>query len=230
MDIIPVIDIMAGQVVHALQGRRECYRPLRSLLCSDADPVSVIEGLLRLHAFQTFYLADLDALSGHPAQSEIVKTLLSAFPQVHFWLDQGIPVMTADRVIPVIGSESLGDASLSMLEPAGTGHLLSLDFRDGVFLGPSSLLQSRHLWPSRVILMNLSCVGSGGGPDYLGLGALMDAGPSFHFVAAGGVRDEQDLIRLRNMGVSATLVASALHSGTITKSALEGFLAGSEPK
>ncbi len=42
----------------------------------------------------------------------------------------------------------------------------------------------------------------------------------------GGVRDINDLVELRNLGVSGTLIATALHTGKISIDALrqEGFL------
>lgn len=214
---------MAGQVVHALQGHRKSYKPLRSVLCTGADPVAVIEGLLQLCPFRTFYIADLDALMGLPAQDRAINRLTSAFQSLDFWLDRGLPVMNTHHVTPVIGSESLSDLNLSILEQAGPEATLSLDFREGVFLGPLSLLKRHQLWPNRVILMNLSHVGSGNGPDFDGIRQLIDLRPDVHFVAAGGVRNERDLILLQTMGVSATLVASALHSGALTDAMLKRF-------
>lgn len=214
---------MAGQVVHAIQGHRKSYRPLQSILCAGADPVAVIEGLLRLHPFRTFYIADLDALMGYPAQDRTTSRLTSTFQTLDFWLDRGLPVLNAHHVTPVVGSESLSDMTLSILEQAGPKAALSLDFREGVFLGPDSVLKRHQLWPDRVILMNLSRVGSGNGPDFDGMRQLIDLRPDIHFVAAGGVRNERDLVLLQSMGVSATLVASALHSGALTAAMLNQF-------
>jgi phosphoribosylformimino-5-aminoimidazole carboxamide ribotide isomerase len=41
--------------------------------------------------------------------------------------------------------------------------------------------------------------------------------------AAGGVRSEDDLERLLEMGVAGALIASALHTGKLSKSAIESL-------
>ena len=64
MDVIPVIDIKNGQVVHAQGGRRDSYRPIRTPLSPTSAPADVAAGLLRLAPFRNLYIADLDAIEG----------------------------------------------------------------------------------------------------------------------------------------------------------------------
>ena len=47
-EIIPVIDLMGGVVVHARSGERDSYRPLTSPLAASAEPAEVVRGLLTL--------------------------------------------------------------------------------------------------------------------------------------------------------------------------------------
>ena len=47
MQVIPVIDLSGGRVVHARRGQRELYQPLRSNLCVGSEPLAVVEGLMR---------------------------------------------------------------------------------------------------------------------------------------------------------------------------------------
>ncbi|MBL8704261.1 MAG: histidine biosynthesis protein, partial [Rhodospirillales bacterium] len=61
MDTIPVIDLKAGQVVHARRGDRANYRPIETSLSPSAEPVAVARGLMALHGFRRLYVADLDA-------------------------------------------------------------------------------------------------------------------------------------------------------------------------
>ena len=214
---------MAGQVVHARRGCRESYPPLRSLLCGDAAPCLVVEGLLGLYPFATIYIADLDALMGKPPQERVLNEIVTAFPGIVFWLDRGLPVWAAPNVIPVIGSESLNEENLGTLERPDRRFILSLDFRGGEFLGPPQLLTQTHLWPERIILMNLSHVGANEGPDFAGGRYYPSLHSGHRFVAAGGVRGAEDLEKLHGMGMTAALVASALHSGVITRQTLEKF-------
>jgi phosphoribosylformimino-5-aminoimidazole carboxamide ribotide isomerase len=231
MEIIPVLDLMNGLAVHARQGHRESYQPLQSPLCRSAEPCAVVEGLLSLHPFKTVYIADLDALMGKGRQTGAVAELRQAFPDLGWWIDQGIPggdgglffpLETNTR--PVIGSESLRDEDLSSLAGMNPAEwILSLDSRAGQPLGPASLPERPDLWPDTVILMNLSVVGSGGGPSVGRLEQLTKGYPRHRFVAAGGVRDGADLARLDALGVAAVLMASALHSGAVDARVLREF-------
>ncbi|MCS7095879.1 MAG: HisA/HisF-related TIM barrel protein, partial [Nitrososphaerota archaeon] len=63
MKIIPVIDVLGGLAVHAVKGERRRYRPVKSVLCSSADPLEVAEAFKEL-GFREVYLADLDAIMG----------------------------------------------------------------------------------------------------------------------------------------------------------------------
>lgn len=229
MRIVPVIDLMRGQAVHAKRGLRAEYQPLRSPLCRSAEPAAVLEGLLKLYPFDTVYLADLDALMGGPRQTASIDALRRAFPEVSFWIDSGLPawqgasVAGAARFQAVIGSESLDD-ELTALEQAGSGpFILSLDFREGGLVGPEALLDQPERWPEQVILMSLARVGSDAGPDFARLEAFAQNHPRHRFTAAGGVRDCGDLERLQAMGATGVLVASALHAGQLDRRTLERF-------
>ena len=64
MDVIPVIDLKGGVVVHARRGDRARYRPIESPLSPTATPLDVVTGLMALHPFRRLYIADLDAIGG----------------------------------------------------------------------------------------------------------------------------------------------------------------------
>lgn len=222
MDLIPVIDIIAGHVVHARRGQRESYALLRTPLSRDAQPVAVVAGLLRHFIFNTVYVADLDALMGKRPQYGVIKELTRAFPGLEFWVDRGWPAGHAqdltggEQAVPVIGSESLNERHLEVLAGIDQRWILSLDFREGRIIGPEAILSRTALWPETLILMNLSRVGSLAGPDTEGARAFIRDYPDHRWVAAGGVRDNADLRNLAAAGVAAVLAASALHSGAIS--------------
>src|ERR1700728_4537920 len=58
LQVIPVIDLMDGEVVHARRGHRGSYGRLESPLSPTSDPVDVIRGLLSVYPFPTLYVAD----------------------------------------------------------------------------------------------------------------------------------------------------------------------------
>jgi len=64
-----------------------------------------------------------------------------------------------------------------------------------------------------VIVMTLSRVGAGTGPDLAAIGAVARRRPGLRVYAAGGVRDPGDVAELQRIGAAGALVASAIHDG-----------------
>ncbi len=222
MEIIPVIDLKSGQVVHARQGDRAQYRPIVTPLASSSAPDAVLAGLLRLHPFRTIYIADLDAIGGSGDHAELVRRLASAHPRLDFWVDNGLAAPAAMREwlarVPgrlVLGSESQSDDAALRALGGDPRIVLSLDFRGETFQGPEALLHEHALWPERVIAMTLARVGAGSGPDMERIAAIGRHARAVY--AAGGVRDRGDLGALAKIGAAGALVATALHSGALAR-------------
>jgi phosphoribosylformimino-5-aminoimidazole carboxamide ribotide isomerase len=224
MELIPVIDLKGGVVVRARMGERRSYRPIETPLSPTCTAIDVVRGLRTLHPFETFYVADLDAIEGVGDNLSDLVHLASQF-ELTLWVDNGAADLAGARrcldagLCPVVGSETQRDPSLVASLATDARVALSLDFRDGTFAGPQHLLECPALWPQRVIVMTLDRVGSGRGPDTQRLAAIRDAaGGGRSVYAAGGVRDAGDLAQLADMGVAGVLVASALHDGRVTAS------------
>lgn len=220
MQIIPVLDLKNQLVVHAKQGDRQHYRPIYSPLCRSADVFAVIEAFLGLADFSTFYIADLDAITGQGDHGALLAKVLAAFPEVMFWVDKGYQRADAlpgrDNYWPVLGSESYSNASVAELAAFAGRFVLSLDYSaTGEALGAADLFAGADFWPKEVIVMTLAQVGSGMGPDWARLKGFCGRYPDVNFVAAGGVRDVADLRALSALGIRRALLASALHSGAI---------------
>jgi phosphoribosylformimino-5-aminoimidazole carboxamide ribotide isomerase len=230
MEIIPVLDLKAEQVVRAERGRRDSYRPLVTPLSPSADPVAVASGLRSLHPFATFYVADLDAIEGRPANEQAMASLAAMKAAPRLWLDAGISresqlaAMLADPSLhAVLGSESQCDAALLRRFRGHPRLILSLDFFQDGFRGPAALLDEPELWPQRVIVMTLARVGADSGPDLSTLAAIKAKAGGRMVVAAGGVRNEADLRQLAALGVDAALVATSLHNGSLTSETIAAF-------
>ena len=223
LDIIPVVDIMAGQVVHARHGDRQNYKPLETSYSPAAETVALVRGVLGMANFRTIYIADLDALMGLEPQIHVLDNLAASFPEQRFWIDLGVHGLDVrpgrwmnKRSWPVIGSESLTEPLLGRLVRSGSDCILSLDFQDRVLRGPPKLLSQPEYWPQKVILMNLKRVGGLAGPDFEQAAYFVRHYPGHEFIAAGGVRHDGDLEALERIGISAVLVATALHAGNIS--------------
>ncbi len=93
--------------------------------------------------------------------------------------------------------------------------VLSLDYHGDSFLGPQGLCDAPPLWPARVIVITLTRVGGGVGPDMDRLADIKRRAPGVMLYAAGGLRGAADLIRLKQLGTKGVLVASAPHEGRL---------------
>lgn len=225
MKIIPVIDLKAGEVVHARRGARDEYRPVVSELCAGSRPLDVIGGFLAVHPFDTLYIADLDAIQRRGDNGAVLANIRRAFPQLTLWVDSGLgdaatcqTWLDRDLGVLVLGSEALVDAVTlhQLCAAANPGRIvLSLDFRGERFLGPPELLDRAEDWPARIIVMTLSRVGSGAGPDLAMLEGFIHRAPGKQIFAAGGVRGGEDLLELADRGLGGVLIATALHDRRI---------------
>lgn len=219
MQIIPVIDLMEGQVVHAKCGDRAHYQPIESQLCEGSKPSDIIAALLERAPFKTIYCADLDALMGKGNQDDLLSRLQQIYPDLVFWIDQGLPEVQMSQAINrqiVIGSESLSESNMTILQSLRKDYILSLDFMNETLLGAQSILEDSSLWPEKIILMSLSHVGSLQGPDFERLKNFRKRWPDKFIIAAGGVRHVDDLKHLEDLGLSGVLLASALHSDALS--------------
>lgn len=224
MQVIPVIDVKGGVVVHAVGGQRDRYRPIETPLAERSEPLAVVEGLLNVFAFGRLYIADLDGIAGRRRDIGLIRELRSAWPGLEIWVDNGgserrdiAELASMDRVRPVVGSETMNsDSDLDALwGVAGGDAILSLDFKGDRYIGPDHLLHDPARWPKTVIAMTLAAVGAAAGPDLRRVRQLKALRPDAAIVAAGGVRNRCDLDDLAAAGASAALVATALHSGTL---------------
>ena len=221
MEVIPVVDLKGGVVVHARLGDRALYRPIETPLARGSDPVDVARGLVALHPFATLYVADLDAIMGTGDNRAALGRLQRALPQLTLWVDSGIadqPAATAWLAQGlghlVLGSETQRDIAVVRRFASEPRTVLSLDFRGDAFQGPPELLTDADAWPQRLIVMTLHRVGSDAGPDFARLRSIKSAAREVY--AAGGVRDAADLQALADLGIAGALVASSLHGGRLT--------------
>ncbi len=225
MQIIPVIDLKDGQVVHAVRGERAHYQPIHphSKLTDSSQLSDVLAGFLKLHPFRQFYIADLNAISGNGGHEAMIIAAAKAHPHLEFWLDDGrqwpslIPEL--NNIKPVIGTESQRQPP----QASQTDFILSLDYKQTQAQGPAAWFTLSQFWPGTVIVMTLHRVGSHDGPDFDKLHALRQSHPAQHFVAAGGVRGYDDLLRLKTLGIQAALVATSLHTGSLSAEDLQNL-------
>ena len=231
MQVIPVVDLMNGVVVHARKGDRAHYQPIVSSLCQGSTASDIVHALLGLYPFPSLYIADLDAIQQRGHHRPLVDALLTAHPRLEIWIDAGIHSMTDielwqhERLRPVLGSESIPDINTwhQLSQACANRQILSLDFTFAGYQGPVELLDNASLWPPEVIIMSLPQVGSNHGPDIDRLKELRARTPNHQLYAAGGTRHLADLKLLNQLGIKGSLVASALHQGSLDAASLHSL-------
>src|SRR3984893_17846361 len=89
IEVIPVLDLKGGAVVRARHGLRPSYAPIVTKLPRTSAPLDIAAGLLTVHPFRTFYIADLDRIELRGGHEQSLAALGAAFPSLNFWLDAG---------------------------------------------------------------------------------------------------------------------------------------------
>jgi len=219
MKIIPVIDVKDGCAVLACQGDRKNYQPLSTALCSSCQIDDVVDAYLSVFSFSKIYIADLDALMETGNNDRLINSLATRFPEIEFIIDCGSvnPQFNTGQFTTIVGTESVDALALLDLKKKTDNFILSLDFsRQHTRMGESILYESPELWPKELIIMTLGLVGKNIGPDLSKLQYYSYTYPEYNFIAAGGIRNLSDLIKLQEIGIQQTLVASALHNKKLT--------------
>jgi phosphoribosylformimino-5-aminoimidazole carboxamide ribotide isomerase len=219
-----VLDILNGAVVHAVRGDRSHYGPIAgfSRIASTSEPLGILHELRP----REVYVADLNLLMGRGDNLAVIKQISSLTKTM---ADTGISKASdLDRlpssVSTVLGTET---ASLQLMQAAASkyGIIVSIDMkkrkvlaRDPRLAGqtPLQLLKSLNdLKLEGVILLELDRVGTSAGLD---IPFLEEAGAAAEhpLILGGGVKGEEDLSALEEMGFSGALLATALHNGRIS--------------
>ena len=219
MKLIPAIDLMGGLVVQAQGGIRQKYRPLHTELFPDASAIKVIQTLLNLLDIDIIYLADLDAINKQGNNHHLISNLCKQFPEIEFWLDAGIggyaefaSADTPQSVVRIIGTETLTE---NLDRFAGEHYILSLDFKNGQLIGHDALTQIQY-WPPRIIALCLDRIGRKSGVDVACLKRLRSCYWG-EIYAGGGIRNQDDLNTLSEIGISGALTANAIYSGVLAR-------------
>src|SRR5262249_16759740 len=151
------------------------------------------------------------------------------------WLDAGVHTaadanelgkMGIDRIVAGLETLRGPDELLAMVDQWGERIAFSLDLKEGrplcevaawgTFDPENIAMRAIQIGLKHVLVLDVSRVGIGMGTGTEALIARLSSRfPSVEFIAGGGVRGPEDLVRLRQCGAAAVLVSSALHSGKL---------------
>lgn len=209
MKVFFVIDIKNGKVVAGKSGKREKYKSIAELsqIVDSDNPVRVIEKVRPKY----LYAADLDRIMGEGDNFDALTTLSTLTHQLI--ADCGFRFkeeMENLPFIPVVGTETFDITKLDRK------CYVSLDFKGG-FLDASKKFRNwrdaieylNTLDLYGVIVLPIHSVGTMK-PDFALLQSVLDISDN-PVLLGGGISGLKDLERLKDMGCSGVLVATAVH-------------------
>ncbi|MHA1931911.1 MAG: HisA/HisF-related TIM barrel protein [Promethearchaeota archaeon] len=231
--VIPVIDILKSEAVHAIRGERKNYKPLASKLFKTSNPLDILKVLASNFKFKDFYIADLDAIINNKPNFHLLKKFLQ-ISDINIMIDPGI--VDIDDILLyskfdisklIIGLETV--KNLEVIREAvnilGKNKLiLSIDMYKQKVLSNAKRVEDKNpikianimeeIGVNELILLDLFRVGQkiGGIPQqYL---KIQDSFGGNIFVG-GGIKDYNDLIKYKKCNFAGVLIATALYDGTI---------------
>lgn len=221
VEVIPVLDIRDGLVVHAVAGRRDEYKPFKdSVLSNVPNPYFILRRLKEL-GFMSVYIADLDAIMERGDNSNVIHTaVVLNFRVLADVGRKGLSLSDTSKVTYVIGTEYL---EYPFEVRHISGRAISLDMRgmDVTFSNIRvnvekvlELLRAEQL--KKILVIDLTRVGTESGLNKEVISRLAEIFPG-KLIVGGGVRDENDLLYLKSLGVAGVLIATAIHRGLICK-------------
>jgi len=232
--VIPVLDILGGEVVHAVAGERLHYKPVKSILVDSPNPLDVARAFREKLARTSLYAADLDAITGSGDNGKVLSEIKQKFNFTMMvdagaaTLDDALKIIKQGFDYVVLGTETLHslDALKNIMDsPIREQVIASLDVKFQrtlsrcVKLSGLEPVEAANLLYEygvrRLILLELERVGTLRGPNFKLLENLWKI-PFDKVFAGGGVRGKDDLWVLKKLNISGVLVASALHTGRLT--------------
>ena len=77
MEIVPVLDLLGGNAVHAVAGERHAYQVVDSPLGHGSDPVALARALLAAAGGASLYVADLGAITGGAGHEGMIREFVA---------------------------------------------------------------------------------------------------------------------------------------------------------
>jgi phosphoribosylformimino-5-aminoimidazole carboxamide ribotide isomerase len=244
MRLIPVIDLLNDQVVHAVKGERQYYKPVESILCHTSDPLAIASAFRDRFGLNEIYIADLNAIQGAPlTRHRVIISEVASQKGMKILLDAGASDIESAQALlglgvskVVIGAETLQtrDDLFKITDEVNPEDLVfSLDMRAGKILSRCSALAAMPAmkileelqsagW-KEVILLDLDRVGSSEGARTSLVLEVRTNFPELELLLGGGIARPEELIELKRMGIGGVMLATALHSGAITISSLRAL-------
>lgn len=235
-DVIPAIDIIDGRCVRLFQGQFE------KKTVYDQSPIELARQFEDA-GFERLHVVDLDGAKAGVTKN--LETLERICKSTQLVVDFGGGVKTTEGFRSVLdaGAIKVSVGTAAVKQPEIFNEWIETFGASSIFLGTdveNELLAVRG-WQERttvkiipflrkmitlgideIFATDISKDGAMQGPGYELYESVVEEFPSLSVVASGGVRNQQDLDQLVEMGVSGAIVGKAFYEGTLSfKEALD---------
>jgi HisA/HisF family protein len=241
--VIPVLDLMIGQIVLAQGGDRGNYFPVHSRLSHSSQPLDVARAMFNQTNCETLYLADIDSFAGAQPNWSVYNELLDY--GFGLWVDADwvtsqrgneitAKIKHREKFKVIVSSETLSSQDetnvLAELIEQGLQPIFSLDRKaEKVITRPGPLEQATSIELAELayqqgvremIVLDLDAVGTNCGPNENNtlefIESLRNTLGEIRITTGGGIRDTSDVQRLIDGGCDHVLVATAIHECRMT--------------
>jgi len=231
--VIPVLDILNSEAVHAVKGERNKYKPLKSKLFNSSNPVEILKVLRYKYQFNEFYIADLDAITNRKPNIHLLTKILK-ISGINILIDPGIVDFKDIQQYSkyeikklIIGLETIQSLGIIREALALLGQknlIISIDMYKEKILTKATGLKNitsleiinriESLGVKKIILLDLFRVGQkiGGIPQQ-----YLEIQDSFNgdIYVGGGIKDYKDILNYKQQNFTGILIATALYDETL---------------
>ena len=238
MEIIPVIDILDGKVVHAVKGERNKYRPVKSILTKSPHPLDVAKVFKEKLGLTKLYIADINSILEKGNNFRYIEEIKEKLNPV-LLLDYGIKdfkdlykeiIDIIDYVIlgtETINSVKVVEEAIKKIRPDKL--FVSIDIKGQLLTSCKEIKNPldavnlfRKMGIKNFIILDLNSVGTmlGLSTPIKNLVREITTG-NLYIAIGGGVKNMNDIDYLKKFNVNAVLTATSLHKGNIIKKDIE---------
>jgi phosphoribosylformimino-5-aminoimidazole carboxamide ribotide isomerase len=230
MNLYPAIDILGGQAVRLVEGKRENATVY-------GTPIEMARRWAAAGA-RWLHVVDLDgAFAGRPVNVETIREIRRSFPELKIEVGGGLRDVEAVRALvdagvdrAILGTVAVTDPDLvdAVVERFGEKVAVGIDARDGTVrlsgwtseAGLSAAELARRVEDAGVGLVIYTDISRDGrleGVNVDATRALLDS-TGLRVIASGGVASPKDVVRLndlRHPRLEGVIIGKALYEGRI---------------
>ncbi|MFX1313319.1 MAG: 1-(5-phosphoribosyl)-5-[(5-phosphoribosylamino)methylideneamino]imidazole-4-carboxamide isomerase [Promethearchaeota archaeon] len=235
IEIIPAIDISQGKCVRLYKGKKGTEKIYYE------NPLDVLDFWINQNAKRLHFI-DLDGAWGSNRNKEILKQMIKkASDRLKVQIGGGIRNFESAKELIEIGADRVIIGTLAIKHPSiiqklvnefGSEHVIvALDYKKNRIAIQGWTEQTdidpfifgkkiEDLGAGFILFSSIEADGTFTGPDINNIKIMVNS-VKIPIYAAGGIRDEKDIIKLEQLGVWGVIIGKAFYEQTIPYSILK---------